>query len=206
MNTTHTNSKKEGFTMIEMLVAVFILVFAVSGPLVFVAQSLQSAFYARDQVTAFYLTQETVELIKSIRDNNALDSTCGAAADWLTCTGVDTIGLNACIDANCVVGLERDGTIYVSGCSGLSDPDCELLESTSDTNDLMYAYPSGGVNWEASRFQRKVRINILNEEEFAGGSEAEIKVTIEWRTGPIERNFTVRQNITNWIPVRPLIP
>lgn len=197
---------KKGFTMIEMLVAVFILVFAVSGPLVFVAQSLQSAFYARDQVVAFYLTQESIELIKSIRDNNALDTGCEAASEWLTCTGNDNVGLNACIDDDCVVGLERDGLVYVAGCTGPSDPDCELLESISETNDLMYVYPSGGTNWQPSRFQRKVRITLLNDETYEGGSEAEIKVTIEWRSGVIDREFTVRQNITNWIPVRPLIP
>ena len=67
-----------GFTVLETLVAVFILVLAITGPMVFAQSGLRTAFLARDQITAFFLAQDAIETIKNIRDTNALQGN-----DWL---------------------------------------------------------------------------------------------------------------------------
>lgn len=197
---------QRGFTMIETLVAVFILMLAITGPLYFVSQSLQSAYYARDQVTAFYLTQESVELIKNIRDTNALTKTCDEAQYWLSCNDHVVDDLTACTGPyGCVVGLTHDKRVYVAGCSNDNDSDCVLRENTSSIDDLEFAY-SGSSGWAPSRFQKRVYIEIKNDPPYAGGSEAEVVIRVNWRSGTIDRDFVVRQNITNWVPIYPLVP
>jgi Tfp pilus assembly protein PilV len=71
----HISSRRKarisrGFTIIETLVAVTILMIAVAGPLVVASKGLNAALYARDQVIASYLAQESMEAIKNQRDNN----------------------------------------------------------------------------------------------------------------------------------------
>src|SRR3989338_10635926 len=61
-----------GFTLVETLVAVMLLSVAVVAPMSLAAKSLGSAYYARDQITAFYLAQEAIEALRSIRDSQIL--------------------------------------------------------------------------------------------------------------------------------------
>ena len=60
----------KGFTLLETLVAVAILMVAIVGALSLVSRGLSAAFVAKDQVTAFYLTVEAVEDIKNWRESN----------------------------------------------------------------------------------------------------------------------------------------
>jgi len=57
-----------GFTLIETLIAVTILTFAVSGPLYTAGRALVAAEIARDQLVASYLAQEGVESVRAMRD------------------------------------------------------------------------------------------------------------------------------------------
>ena len=59
-----------GYTLIEALVAITIIVFATVGPLTLAAKSLAESQYVRDQITAFYLAQETLEIVRHTRDVN----------------------------------------------------------------------------------------------------------------------------------------
>lgn len=61
-----------GFTLIETLVAVAILAFAVTGPLFTASRALVAAEIARDQLTASYLAQEGVEYVRAMRDTEYL--------------------------------------------------------------------------------------------------------------------------------------
>lgn len=58
-----------GFTLLETLVAVSILAFAIAGPLVTASRALVAAEISRDQLTASYLAQEGIEYVRAIRDN-----------------------------------------------------------------------------------------------------------------------------------------
>ncbi len=62
--------KNKGFTIIETLVAISILVIAVTGPLSLASRGLAYSQYAKDEVTAFYLANEALDVIRNIRDTN----------------------------------------------------------------------------------------------------------------------------------------
>ncbi len=92
---------KTGFTLVETLVAITILLLAIGGPMFAVSQSLKSSYYARDQITAFYLAQDAIEYIRNLRDENAL--TGGTWSDFTSMSGgpiSDCIGLTCRVDSS----------------------------------------------------------------------------------------------------------
>lgn len=64
----------KGFTLIETLVAIAVLMIAVAGPLSIAHKALTGALYAKNQSIASFLAQDEMELIKNIRDNYLVDN------------------------------------------------------------------------------------------------------------------------------------
>lgn len=62
-----------GFTLLEALVAVTILVLAVAGPFYAATIVLNNVLLATDRTTASYLAQEGIEYIHMMRDNTFLN-------------------------------------------------------------------------------------------------------------------------------------
>ena len=68
-----TNNKlltNKGFTIVESLVAIIILVLAITGATAVVQTSLSSYIFSKDQIVSFYLAQEAFEQIRNLRDEN----------------------------------------------------------------------------------------------------------------------------------------
>ena len=66
MRTNH----QQGFTLIETFIAISILLLAITGPLTLVSNSISDASYAANQITAFYLAQEGLELVVNRWEEN----------------------------------------------------------------------------------------------------------------------------------------
>ncbi len=58
-----------GFTLVEMLVAVSVLLIVIVGPMTITARIAKSATFATEQVQAFFLAQEGIELAQKGRDD-----------------------------------------------------------------------------------------------------------------------------------------
>lgn len=84
------NSSRNGFTLVETLVAVAILAIAVAGPLVGASRALIATQVAKDQFIASYLAQEGIEYVRAFRDNAYLQD---AGSYWSSFT--------TAIEANC---------------------------------------------------------------------------------------------------------
>lgn len=78
----------KGFTIVETLVAIAILMIAIAGPLTIAQKGLMASVYARDQSVATFLAQDAMEFIKNYRDNNIR-----VGLDWLD-------GLDDCLTLN----------------------------------------------------------------------------------------------------------
>lgn len=175
-----TVNKTAGFTLIEALVAISILLISLMGPLTIAAKGLSAAIFARDQITAFYLTQEAVEFIRNKRDENTLNSRYwlvgfGVSGNFPDCTAVN----------GCRVDIKNNNIDECSagGCSPL-----RYNEATG-----FYSYDVGG---SVTSFVRSVFVVPINADEVS--DEVSIEVRIAWNTGIITRTFTVKENIFNW--------
>ena len=72
--TSVTMKSNKGFTLVESMIAVTILTFAVAGPLYTASRAFVAAEIARDKLTASYLAQEGVEYVRAMRDNEYLSA------------------------------------------------------------------------------------------------------------------------------------
>ncbi len=158
-----------GFTLVETLVAITILLLAVTGPLTIAARSLNSANFSQDQITAFYLAQEGVEAVRNIRDKNAI-----AGQSWLA-------GLENCLGgSSCYIDSTNN---TVSLCSG----SCPKIKYNSSSG--FYGYNGG---WSDSKFTRTIGISETS------AAEALLTITISWQSGNLNRQFIINENILNW--------
>lgn len=71
--------KNQGFTILETIVAIAILLVAIAGPLTVAEKGLIAAVSSQDQLTASYLAQDLMEYVKNVRDDNLLNNRY-----WLT--------------------------------------------------------------------------------------------------------------------------
>lgn len=159
-----------GFTLIETLVAISILLLSISAPLSIAARSIATAGFSRDQIIAFYLAQDAIEYIRNQRDKNFL-----SGVSWLS-GFVSVDGSPFTIDT-------------VDGDTALCPVDgCPPLDYNESTN--FYSY--NDINADPSYFTRAVSLEELS------AHEAIITVTISWSAGTLSRSFTVEENIFDW--------
>ncbi len=177
----------------ETLVAISLLLLAITGPMVFAQNALRAAFNSRDQVTAFYLAQDAIELVKNVRDNNVLSGkTDNDGADyWLG--GLDGCGT---VDKGCTVDTSAFLGTFLS-CSNSSDPGC-LGTATDASQDIHLKIGEnsiiGHTGNQDSIFSRVVYIDSVNTDE------AKITVKVRWKSHENigARDITVIEYIYNW--------
>ncbi len=177
-------STQNGFTIIETLVAISILLVATTGPLSFAQNGLKASFLARDQVVAFYLAQDVVETIKNIRDNTALSG----GTNWLG-------GLGACNPGSegstAICSMDTAETLFnIESClSGT----CSKLYFDTVTKQFV---KNSGTNRIESPFTRTIFVTNLVDDR-----EAQIVVEIAWQSQLVgTKKILVQENIYNWVP------
>ena len=136
------NVYTKGFTLVETLVAVTILMTAIVGPLVIAYQGVSIGVDSRDRLIASYLAQDALEYV---RYHIVTESNGGA-------TSTDVMsGLESC---NCAVGKcqidTKSGTIAGCGAS------CADLLWNEDKH--YYGHGGGGDTWMPTLFNREVKI------------------------------------------------
>lgn len=180
-----------GFTLIETMVAISLLAFSIVAPMTLTSQSLTTAYYARDQITAYNLAQEGLEAVRAIRDGQILQISLTSASGQ-SLFGPIPIDQDFRIDsrdtdpaqaiATCASDprgvcrpLETDGTVYGYG---LSTP-------TYFTRTLHACYvqppPSTACNGTVS-------------------DEMRVSSTVSWATATFQvRSFTISDNFYRWV-------
>jgi prepilin-type N-terminal cleavage/methylation domain-containing protein len=179
------SQKKRGFTLIETLVAISILMISIAGPMVLVGNGIRSSGFARDQVTAFYLAQDAIEAVRYIRDGNRIAKVTSSnpeSVPWddvtqFACTQVSPCG----IDSEKVYGGDYDG-----GISTETDDDFLRIDGQG-----VYKYSNNSSD-DLTNFKRSITITPVNSRE------VEIVVTVDWSSGIFTRRFSIRENLFYW--------
>jgi hypothetical protein len=173
--------KRRGFTVIEAFVGISILLIGLVGPLVLVNSNLQAGRFSRDQITAYYLAQEAIEMVREVRDENFLEND----PSWLD-------GLSLCTGGACRVDGRLGATPFLScnsECSSTNPLSFPLLVNSSNGQ---YGYGSGA----DSRFYRYVQIT-----QPEGPSSAVVSVTVGFDTGRYIQEYTTTDYLRDWYPL-----
>jgi len=175
---------KNGFTLVEALVAISILMVAVVTPMTIAQKGLGSANYSKDQMTAAFLAQDALEFIKNQRDEIGVTydySAEGDPPDWLTSKmGAD------CFSSGC--GVDTVNNTYEGS-------DKLLNIYRKDGKFFYYGYEAlnTSLTSEVSKFIRNIKI-----EKTANLDEALIAVTVKWQGANGEEKVEVKNFIYNY--------
>ncbi len=172
-----------GFTLVETLVAITVIVTAIVGPLYAVQQSLNSSRSAREQLIASSLAQEGVEFVRSVRDGNYIRNTVTPGArTWLA--GLDGSAGGVTSYANCITG------------DCVVDPTQNTVSRTVTPLYLSSAglYNQAG-NGSASLFTRTVRITAVS----GSATEIILTVTVTWTIRGQARSVVINERLHNWL-------
>ena len=152
-----TVKNNKGFTLVESMIAVTILTFAVAGPLYTASRALVAAEIARDKLTASYLAQEGVEYVRAMRDNEYLTAyQAGGGAISSTAWNNFLNGSNAASITKCramTCTLDTYPTVIMGTGSGLSLQTC----SGSSCTPL---YLANGIYTQQSTLTGAVRTSL----------------------------------------------
>lgn len=184
--------RTKGFTLIETLIAVTVLMSAVVGPLVLASKGLSASSYARDQVTAYYLAQEALEVVRSIRDDNSLNSDAWDSGITASCSPTAAA-------SPCVIDAFLTGSARLIPCPGSTSDACPTLQQKDDeTTGLRYYYQtSKGVGTD-SIFKRVLSVTFPDSTVPNNTSEAILSVVVTWQSGTISRTLTLNENMFDW--------
>jgi len=176
----------KSFTLLEVILAITVLTLAVGGSFVLISQTIASVSVVQSKLTASYLTQEGIEIIKNIRDNN-----------WLKFQPWDQ-------------SLEG-GDCWEGDYQTLSPPDYPLLTSCPfpyqydnlrflgiDENGFYgYSYLSGN----ETIFKRKITISDkVDLDDPPDGEIDKLKVSVEvlWKEKGKTQSITAQEYLYNW--------
>ncbi len=176
---------QSGFSLVEVLVSITILLLVIVGPLQIIARSINSTNFATEQVNAWFLAQEGIELAQKGRDDlvlgdfkdqilsesNEPDPMSEFLSEYSRCFEADGCGLNIGDGTN----LETPVT-----CGTISN--CRLYLTPRTDNDRS-SYQHAVAGNTITPFTRVIKM----EETSVAGKVREIKVTsiVTWRTGSL---------------------
>ncbi len=172
-----SRSSAAGFTFVETLVAISILLLAIAAPLSLGSQGLSASRVARDQVIATYLAQEAIEFARNIRDANTL-----AGNMWIT-------DLEECIDGLCMLDIPAG---EIEACPEKAGCDPLIFDEETGFYGLGGEDPGDGV--VITKYTRSLYIDIEDQ----NSNEALLTATVEWQDGLATRSVTVEDSILDW--------
>ena len=78
----NNKTREKGFTMIEMIAALFVMSVGIMGVFSLVSQTISYISITSSRLTAIYLSQEGMEIIRNIRDSNFLKINKREGGNW----------------------------------------------------------------------------------------------------------------------------
>lgn len=197
--------KQSGFTLIETLIAIFILTLTVGGLLTLAANGYFSVRYARNQLTANNLLQEALEYIRNDRDTAIQNGTSWDT--WLTSYTTTSGTTGGCIPSGNHIGCIVDPyttSNHIVACNQ-SQGACPAITFYPTPGFYGYSfnqYPSiiqGGAAPYVTSYVRTITMQQFKiNPDSSGPDQVVVTVTVRWKNGTSDKTTSQSILLTNW--------
>lgn len=186
----YTPTQQSGFSLVETLVAITILLIVITGPLSISSQAAKSTSFSSEQVVAFFLAQEGLEIAQKGRDDrilrNFLDSADTNFLDepWNDFKNPSGFFQRCFAPAGCGLEVNSDETGSLKtpqNCGTISN--CRLhLNPAGDRSRYTHA---------ASGADSTLYTRVIKFEPVAGADQVRVVSEVTWRTGSLRAGQSV---------------
>jgi len=174
----YQNKNQAGFSLVETLVAISILLIVIVGPMTISTRAAKSSSFATEQVQAFFLAQEGLELVEKVRDDLLVGY---FAADfvgepWKDFIKSDSSGvLTSCYTAlGCGLIWDSANASNLAPVTLCSGANCRLYNTNSGRSRFTHTVASNTI----TPFTRIIKIE-------AGTGSVKVTSRVTWRTGSL---------------------
>ncbi len=200
----HQNKKKTGFTLLETLIALSVILAAVVGPVSLITKGLADFSFSKNKLIAANLAQEGIELVRSIRENNVICDSLNGAVAWPWNEDPEPPnppGGNTFTNLTAGVAIDRVTTINCGvGEVFITVP----ILSSSCSEKLRYDPATGLYGYTGAQetiFSRCVTIRVPPESPDAGidaGEQMDIVSVVQWDEKQLQKSLILRERLYNW--------
>jgi len=176
---TNLKKKQKAFTLVEVLIAVSILTIGILSGFILITKVLYNTAVIQDRLTASFLAQEGIELVRQVRDSNFLKIMDGESVEWN----------NRLADGSYIIESKAESGQSVTLVP--IDPG-EAPNFFYDNDTRIYNYNTTG---EPTTFNREIRIET-NENH---NDEIRVESIMKWTTKRIDFTLTVEDHLFNWL-------
>ncbi|MBZ9569598.1 prepilin-type N-terminal cleavage/methylation domain-containing protein [Patescibacteria group bacterium] len=173
-STTFPKRNGAGFTLLETIIAIFIITIGIVGVSSLVSQTIGSVTISSQRLIAAYLAQEGIEIVRNIRDTNWLEDVAWdeglGVGDW--------------------EGDYTDTQSFFYPCSPIpfTCPTRGFPLHSLKINGGFYNYSSG----TDTEFQRRITIFDKTADMF------KVSVSVGWRAKGKTYQIEAQENLYNW--------
>ncbi|MGB9680585.1 MAG: prepilin-type N-terminal cleavage/methylation domain-containing protein [Minisyncoccia bacterium] len=167
---------KKGFTLVEALIAISILIIGILSGFILVTRALYNVSVIQDRLSAVFLAQEGIELVRNIRDTNFIK----------ILNNKGTISWREGLSDGCyLIDTSMPLTLKPIACNNEND----YLTYNQDLN--LYLYNNGS----NTSFYRQIKIETISDDEIR------VISFIKWKTRNMIFDLTVEDHLYNWFKV-----
>ncbi len=195
LNTRYSipNTAQRGFTLVETMVAISILLITVVAPMSTIGGSLSQISTVRDQMIAVNLAQEGIEVARQVRDSTSLQrwsqGTSGFTVAYTPTSATTQWGAGLTVGEYIVDATTNPLTFF--RCGALVDSCSATQKSIYQSISGMYQQHSDAPSGEKTQFNR-----IVNVTDIHADREKKIVSTVTWKTsGGVDKTISVSESI-----------
>lgn len=190
---------ERGFTIVEVLISLLIFSIAIAGVITVAAQGGLNVDDSKLSLTATYLADEGVELMRAMRDTSVIGGSTEAAG-WTAFTSI--VGSTVCTTA---VGgtpaspCDIDPTVTPPG--PFPSPSANIVTCTVGGFCPLYYLSTGnytdispGVGSSPSPYSRQITVAQIG----TSGNEVQVVVKVKYAEGVSTKSVTETENLFNW--------
>ncbi len=189
-------AKKSGFTLIELVIGVTILIFGLVAVFSLALFAIRLNQENMHRLVALELAREGVEAIRNIRDSNWQNNypyLGGGGNLW---------GTSLSDNATVIVSPSLDGTapwlIQDVDLTNNQKEDYRLFEEKVGEMTVLTNLPTPGATSTPSQFYRYIKIETVPNRDLTLEDAVQVTAVVTWLENGLEKKVEVVNILTNW--------